>query len=83
MAHGRFIQLLEQKNILFVPDYVINAGGVIYAALAYDNQPEVNILKKVDAIQPRLLKIFEEAKERHLHTTDVANQMAKQRLQQA
>ncbi|MCD8499745.1 MAG: Glu/Leu/Phe/Val dehydrogenase [Gammaproteobacteria bacterium] len=83
LAHSRFIQLLEQKNILFVPDYVINAGGVIYAALAYDNQPESVILKQVDAIEPRLLNIFQEAKARHLHTTDVANQMAKQRLQEA
>ncbi len=80
LAHNRFIQLLEQKNILYAPDYVINAGGVIYAALAYDNKPEEEIIRQVEAIEARLLKIFNEAKEYGLHTTDVANAMAKQRL---
>ncbi len=83
LAHSRFIQLLEQKNILYVPDYVINAGGVIYAALAYDHKPEDEILRQVNAIEPRLLKIFNEAKEHGMHTTEVANQMAIQRLRQA
>lgn len=81
LAHARFIQLLEQKNILYVPDYVINAGGVIYAALAYGNKSEEEILRQVNAIEPRLLKIFNEAKERHMSTTEIAHQMAKQRLE--
>jgi leucine dehydrogenase len=83
LAHNRFIQLLENKNILYVPDYVINAGGVIYAALAYGNKSEEEITRQVNAIEPRLLKIFHEAKEYRMHTTDVANQMARKRLEQA
>lgn len=80
LAHNRFVQLLEQKDILYVPDYVINAGGVIYAALAYDKQPENEIVRQVNAIESRLLKIFNEAKEYRMHTTDVANRIAKKKL---
>lgn len=81
LAHGRFIQLLEQKDILYTPDYVINAGGVIYAALAYGQIDEEEITQKVNAIYPRLINIFEEAHETKISTAEVANQMAKRRLQ--
>ena len=83
LAHTRFTQLLEQKGILYAPDYVINAGGVIYAALAYGHKSEEEILQKIDAIYPRLLRIFEEAQSDGISTTEVSFKMAKRRLEQA
>lgn len=82
LAHSRFIDLLEQKNILYVPDYVINAGGVIYAALAYNHTSEEEILRQVNAIESRLLTIFNQAQDQALSTTEIAHQMAKKRLEQ-
>ena len=82
LAHHRFTHLLEKKNILYAPDYVINAGGVIYAALAYDHKSEAEILRQVHAIYPRLLKIFETARATGQSTTDVADQLAKKILQE-
>lgn len=83
LAHSRFIQLLEQKNILYAPDYVINAGGVIYAALAYGQIDEEEITERVNDIYPRLIHIFEEAHSDGISTTEVAFKMAKRRLEQA
>lgn len=83
LAHVRFIELLEQKGILYAPDYVLNAGGVIYAALAYGNKSEEEILLQVNAIYQRLLNIFEEARSDGISTTEVALKMAKRRLEAA
>jgi leucine dehydrogenase len=83
LAHIRFIQLLEQKDILYAPDYVLNAGGVIYAALAYGNKSEDEILLQVNAIYRRLFNIFEEARSDGISTTEVSFKIAKRRLEQA
>lgn len=72
--HG---DLLEQRDILYAPDYAANAGGVISGScielLGWDRQ---RTLTKIDAIYDTMLKIFETADREHIPTYQAADKMA-------
>ncbi|MBW8640503.1 amino acid dehydrogenase [Hoeflea sp. WL0058] len=73
--HG---QLLAERDILFAPDYVLNAGGVICLARQDETGPEIE--SRVRSIARTLRKIFETAARENLPTSMVAGQMARSRL---
>ncbi|GKX32506.1 MAG: leucine dehydrogenase [Rhizobiaceae bacterium MnEN-MB40S] len=73
--HG---QLLAERNILFAPDYVLNAGGVICLACQDETGPEIE--NRVRSIALTLRNIFETAAEENLPTSMVADEMARSRL---
>ncbi len=73
--------LLQGKNILYAPDFVINAGGLIYAATRYpDLELDYNASEKIAQIQNVLLNIFTESKKNKQPTNVIAKEMAAIRL---
>ena len=74
--HG---ELLEQRGILYAPDYAANAGGVINGCcremLGWDLE---RTLAKTDAIYDTLLKIFELAKREKVPTYQAADRLAEE-----
>jgi leucine dehydrogenase len=78
--HGREA---ERHGILYAPDYVINAGGLcnVYAEL-HDWKPERS-RRKAGEIYGTLLRIFERAKEEGIPTSEAADRLAEQRIEQA
>lgn len=79
--HGDF---LEQRGILYAPDYAANAGGVINGCcremLGWD---EAHTNAKIDAIFETLLRIFEIASREKVATYKAADRLAEERLAQA
>ena len=79
--HG---DLLEQRGILYAPDYAANAGGVINGCcremLAWDVP---RTLAKTDAIYDTLLTIFAIAKREKMPTYRAADRLAEERLNHA
>lgn len=78
--HGN--QLL-QREILYAPDYVANAGGLIYAASLYSHDSEEVVLKKVDKIYDGLIKVFERAHKKNEACSVVADTIAEEILKEA
>lgn len=78
MKHG---QALKEKNILYTPDYVINAGGLINVYAERNGNGEAYAKAKTEEIYPTLLKIFQLATEKQIPTSSAANQVAEKRLQ--
>ena len=76
--HG---DLLEQRGILYAPDYAANAGGIINGCcleiLGWD-QPAM--LKKVDAIYDTILQILQIAEKEHIPSYKAADRLAEQRI---
>ncbi|HWL41118.1 MAG TPA: Glu/Leu/Phe/Val dehydrogenase [Gemmatimonadaceae bacterium] len=71
---------LEDKGILYAPDYVANAGGVInvYGEVAgWDAQ---RALDKADDIYDTVLRVFEIADSDQIPTYEAADRVAEQRL---
>lgn len=73
--------LLVARNILYAPDYVVNAGGVINGAcrelLGWD---ENETAEKVDAIYETTLAVFKLATDEKLTTAKAADKIAEDRL---
>lgn len=80
LAHPELGQTLHQKGILYAPDYVINAGGLIYASLHHNAQPQEVVESKVHHIYDTLTDIFNQSKKLNLPTSDLADQIACSRL---
>ena len=74
---------LEEKGILYAPDYVANAGGVInvYGEVAgWDAQRALN---KADDIYDTILKVFDIAEAKNIPTYEAADRLAELRLAEA
>lgn len=72
---------LLERDILYAPDYLINAGGLIFVYMRYSNHPIEEIAQKVDAIGLSLGQLFNQASGYGLPTNLVANQRAEQIIQ--
>ena len=71
------LAILLDKNILYAPDYVINAGGLIN--IYNELQPEYNrenVYNQVDKIYDSLLNIFDISKKENKPTNKVSDRLA-------
>ena len=70
--------LLHQLNILYVPDYVINAGGIMSVMDEYEHEApsQKRIIKKVEKIKKTLSAIFDRSKRHNRSPSAIANEMA-------
>ena len=74
---------LQRRGILYAPDYVANAGGVInvYGEVAgWDAQRALN---KADDIYDTILKVFDIAEAKNIPTYEAADRLAELRLAEA
>lgn len=78
--HGEW---LHEKGILYAPDYVINAGGVINVADELHGYDRDRAIKKVETIYENLLKVYEISKRDDIPTSLAADRMAEERIQMA
>ncbi len=75
---------LHRAGILYAPDYVINAGGIISVAHERSgNSSEAQVNADIARIPVRLTEIFERARREDRPTSLVADQLARQRIEQA
>ncbi|KTD05304.1 Leu/Phe/Val dehydrogenase [Fluoribacter gormanii] len=80
LAHTYHGKKLHDKGILFAVDYVINAGGLIFAASKYLHTPEEKINQQIDAIYTHLTEIFALSVKENLPTSEIADNLAKEKL---
>jgi leucine dehydrogenase len=71
---------LHQRGILYAPDFLINSGGLIYAAAAYDHGSLEEAEQQIYHIYEALMALFERAKAQTLPTNHVARIIADERL---
>ncbi|MDL4841610.1 Leu/Phe/Val dehydrogenase [Aquibacillus rhizosphaerae] len=76
--HG---DLLHEKGILYAPDFVINAGGVINIADELNGYNKERALKRVETIYDNLARVFEISKRDNLPTYVAADRMAEERIE--
>lgn len=74
---------LHKRGIIYAPDYVINAGGLIY--IAYERSPYLpdEIMKIVGQIGGRLQQVLERSAAENRSPLWVANNMAEERVANA
>lgn len=75
--------VLQERGILYAPDYIINAGGITF--VEYSRQGEKNtveIKKVIDRIESRLKEIFRRSREQKMRPEEVADLYAEEKLKE-
>ncbi len=67
---------LHREGILYAPDYVINAGGLIQVSLGYHGKDHAEIRRRTMALGNALQDLFERSKVDDLPPEQIANQVA-------
>ena len=80
LATEEFGQLLVDKGILYAPDYVINAGGIIDIYHQSIASSDNKLRKHIEQISDTLIEIYRRAKSQGVATNIVANQIAEERF---
>ncbi|SRR5579883_466056 len=71
---------LKNRGILFAPDYVINAGGLINVANELEGYSQARALKQAEGIYDVLKKVLLLAQERDITTVEASNHVAEERI---
>ena len=69
---------VHERGILYAPDYVINAGGIINVGLEYlGHGDEAEVMARIAKIPDRLNQVWDESDRAGLPAADVADQISK------
>lgn len=72
-------QRLFDANILYAPDYVINAGGIISAGLEYLGEKDPRVVKsRIEKIEQTLTEMFERSAATRTATNVIADSTARE-----
>jgi leucine dehydrogenase len=81
LLEDRHGDALEARGILYAPDYVANAGGVINVYSELTGWTRDRSLRKADEIYATVLSVFRIAKDTSIPTYEAADRVAEQRIQ--
>lgn len=73
---------LREMGVLYAPDYVINAGGIINVSIEVEKEgyDEARSRKKVENIYNALKTVFRMAREKNVSTNRASNLLAEERI---
>lgn len=73
---------LRERGILYVPDYVINAGGIINVSceLIEGGYDEKVAIERIERIHENLRQVFEISRTENIPTNEAAERLAERRL---
>lgn len=84
LREGRDGQRLFDAGILYAPDYVINAGGIISAGLEFLGEKDASVVNfRIAGIEKTLAEIFARSRETRTPTDRIADGIARERLSAA
>ena len=75
--HGKS---LADRGILYAPDYIVNAGGLMNVYVELEGYSSKRALELVNRIYNNIFKIYTIAKNKNCSTNEAANEVAKQRI---
>ena len=75
--HGK---ALMDKGILYAPDYVINAGGLINVANELEGYRQDRAMKQAEGIYSIVQKVLKKSKSEEIPTNVASNKIAEERL---
>jgi leucine dehydrogenase len=83
LAEPRHGDELHRRGIVYAPDYVINAGGLIQVAEEFPTFSRDRAMKRASGIYESLKRIFEISRRDNIPTYHAANLMVEERLARA
>ena len=83
LATDRHAVALAERDILYAPDFVINAGGVISGSVALLNETDEAMVGRVDGIRDTMQQVLEHAARDNITTLRAAELRAEHALANA
>ena len=85
LDENKHAAMLKERGIVYAPDYVINAGGIINVSLEKEEggYDEGRAIKKIENIRLALEEIFETARARGITTHAAAQEVAENNIAKA
>lgn len=81
LAEERHGQMLEDRGIVYAPDFILNAGGVINVAdELFGGYNQERAMKKVKGVYRSIERVYEIAKRDHIAPHIAANRLAEERI---
>ena len=71
---------LHARGILYGPDYLVNAGGLLSVLFEKGETDEEGVVERIRGIGPRLLALWQRAREEGVAPHRVADRIAEERL---
>lgn len=83
LKESKYGAVLSERGILYAPDYIINAGGIIFVEYSRQGNKDPEEIKTViTGIGGRLKEIFRRSREQQLLPEEVADLFAEERLKE-
>ena len=83
LAEDRHAEALAARGIVYAPDFVINAGGVISGSVALLDETQDDMVRRVDGIYDTTSEVLEDAARERITTLHAAERRAEMRLANA
>jgi leucine dehydrogenase len=80
LAEREVAQLLRDRGILWAPDFIVNAGGLISVASELDGYAPAEVRRRTRAIGQALHRVFRDAEAHGITTLEAAERYAEQQV---
>ena len=81
LAEDRHGDMLQEMGIIYAPDYVINAGGLMNVADELKGYNEERALEKISTIYDNIARVIAISKRDNIPTYKAADRMAEERIE--
>ena len=80
LSEDRHGQVLKDKGILYSPDYLINAGGLMNVSIEFEGWNDYKSRRMIDTIYDTTLDIFKISEDQNIPVNEAADVLAEKRL---
>lgn len=80
LSHSHYGTLMHERGILYAPDFLINAGGLIHVAVTYAHGDMNKSLAQINDIYNTVYDIYERSTQENIATNKIAENIARERL---
>lgn len=80
LSHSHYGHFMHERGILYAPDFLINAGGLIHVAVLYDHGDINKSLEQINNIYHTVYDIYQRSAHENIPTNKIAEQIARDRL---
>ncbi len=72
--------ILKEKGILYAPDFLVNAGGVMNVSIEFEGWADSKSRRMIDTIYDKTLQVFSISDEQNIPVNKAADVMAENRI---
>ncbi len=80
LKEDRHGQMLKERGILYSPDYLINAGGLMNVSIEFEGWADSKSRRMIDTIYDKTLEVFRISDEQNIPVNKAADVMAENRI---